>query len=67
MRLASGTGNRGWSRTRPELVCFLAWWLRSKNSVCIRGIKKRELVNMYREHFKTFFENKRRLLLFYEI
>ena len=51
MRLASGTGNRGWSRTRPELVCFQAWWLRSKNPVCIRGIKKRELVNMFREHF----------------
>ena len=67
MRLASGTGNRGWSRTRAELVCFQAWWLRSKSSVCIRGIKKRELVNMHSEHFLTFFENKRRLLLFYEM
>ena len=51
MRVASGTGNPGWSRTRPELVCFQAWCLRSKNSVCIRDIKKRELVNMYRENF----------------
>ena len=29
MRLASGTGNPGWSRTRPELVCSEARWLRS--------------------------------------
>ena len=29
MRLASCTGNPGWSRTRPELVCSEARWLRS--------------------------------------
>ena len=29
MRLASGTGNPGSSRTWPELVCCEAWWLRS--------------------------------------
>ena len=25
-KLASGTGNPGLSRTRPELVCCEAWW-----------------------------------------
>ena len=27
IKLASGTGNPGSSRTRPELVCYEAWWL----------------------------------------
>ena len=31
MKLASGTGNPGWSRTRPKLVCCQAWWLSSNN------------------------------------
>ena len=29
--LASGTGNPGWSRKQPELVCCETWWLRSDN------------------------------------
>ena len=28
-RMVSGTGNPAWWRTRPELVCCEAWWLRS--------------------------------------
>ena len=31
MKLESVTGNPGWSRTRRELVCCEAWWLRSND------------------------------------
>ena len=30
--LASAAGNPGWSLTRPKLVCWEAWWLRSNKS-----------------------------------
>ena len=33
MRLASGTGHPGWSRTRLKLVCCKAWWLRSNKTL----------------------------------
>ena len=30
-----GAGNAGWSRTRPKLVCYEAWWLRSNNMLLL--------------------------------
>ena len=35
MKLESVTGNPGWSRTRRELVCCEAWWLRSNDHECL--------------------------------
>ena len=32
MRLASGTGNTGWSRTQPELVCCEATQQQAKHN-----------------------------------
>ena len=43
---------------------FSAWSKTiTKNSICIRGIKKRELVDMYRDNFQNIFR-KQRLSLF---
>ena len=40
MKLASGTGNPGWSHTWPELVCCEAWWLVKRDAKFeIRSVK----------------------------
>ena len=59
MRLAVGTGNPGWSRTWPELVCWEAWWLRSDEQGVALASKMWELLAACAKdklEFKFFFK-----------
>ena len=44
MRVALGTGNPGWSRSWPELVCWEAWWLHSNEQEVVPASKMLELL-----------------------
>lgn len=59
MRLALGTGNPGWSRMWPELVCWEAWWLCSNEQEVVPASKMWELLAACAKdklEFKFFFK-----------